>query len=361
MLTSGAELNMQQAMAIASKIYKTYGTPQQLRELSTLQLEAEGLRANECKSVMAAVTKAGYKPRKGKAAATAGSSVRSRQPAAPRYFQDARKKRKRDSDLDTMLPSASASKVARVDLSFDEVLDEEAIQSESVITNRAPVMTAWAMIVGERMGFQREEALSIASAYTEMNAISKGVSIGVFNSSRGKGVELAKGEAQPYVDLMGRRIPVLKTREDKWRALVKGEPVDPMDAHGYIKRTFRDAAPQVLGAMRLLAATFTVAELNDRGFGLYADFRPAAEKWGARSEMRLANILALRRNIAARAEGQETNGTAVASVPPIGVESASDSATGARAGDDLDLDQYDDLFDAFEDADTDTGPSTLPP
>ena len=44
-----------------------------------------------------------------------------------------------------------------------------------------------------------------ASAYTEMNAISKGVSIGVFDHSRGKGIELKKGESQPYVDLMGRR------------------------------------------------------------------------------------------------------------------------------------------------------------
>lgn len=45
----------------------------------------------------------------------------------------------------------------------------------------------------------------IASAYTEMNAISKGVSIGIFNESKAKGVELAKGESQPYIDLMGRR------------------------------------------------------------------------------------------------------------------------------------------------------------
>lgn len=38
-----------------------------------------------------------------------------------------------------------------------------------------------------------------------MNAISKGVSLGIFDKAKGKGVDLKKGESQPYVDLMGRR------------------------------------------------------------------------------------------------------------------------------------------------------------
>lgn len=33
--------------------------------------------------------------------------------------------------------------------------------TKSAIVNRAPVMTAWAMVVAERLGFKREEALSI--------------------------------------------------------------------------------------------------------------------------------------------------------------------------------------------------------
>ena len=116
------------------------------------------------------------------------------------------------------------------------------------IINRAPIMTAWSFIVAERLGFQREEALSIgafllphspsarpqgvgpsrarwfflygyvlltpeltplpfreASVYTEMNAISKGVSLGIYDESKKKGVEASKDGSQPYVDLMGRR------------------------------------------------------------------------------------------------------------------------------------------------------------
>lgn len=33
--------------------------------------------------------------------------------------------------------------------------------SKFTVVNRAPIMTAWSFVVAERMGFQREEALSI--------------------------------------------------------------------------------------------------------------------------------------------------------------------------------------------------------
>jgi hypothetical protein len=83
-------------------------------------------------------------------------------------------------------------------------------------------MTAWAAIVAERMGFVKEEALSIgksttsssmltptqhriASVYTEMNAISKGVSLGIFNKGKEKGLEASREGAQPFVEIMGRR------------------------------------------------------------------------------------------------------------------------------------------------------------
>ena len=37
----------------------------------------------------------------------------------------------------------------------------QVLKSKSTVVNRAPLMTAWATVVAERMGFQREEALSI--------------------------------------------------------------------------------------------------------------------------------------------------------------------------------------------------------
>ena len=42
-----------------------------------------------------------------------------------------------------------------------------------------------------------------------MNAISKGVSLGIFEPSKNKGMEATKGGSQPYVDIMGRRLVFL--------------------------------------------------------------------------------------------------------------------------------------------------------
>jgi hypothetical protein len=38
-----------------------------------------------------------------------------------------------------------------------------------------------------------------------MNAMTKGVSLGIFDKGKEKNMEAIKGGAQPYVELMGRR------------------------------------------------------------------------------------------------------------------------------------------------------------
>jgi hypothetical protein len=47
--------------------------------------------------------------------------------------------------------------------------------------------------------------------------------------------------------------------------------------------------------LRLLANSYGPQELNEKGFGLYAEFRPDVEGWGGRGELRCDKILALRR------------------------------------------------------------------
>jgi hypothetical protein len=49
-----------------------------------------------------------------------------------------------------------------------------------VIVNRAPVLTLWAAVVAEVLGFEHEEALTLGRAVTGLNAYSKGVSLGLF-------------------------------------------------------------------------------------------------------------------------------------------------------------------------------------
>lgn len=82
--------------------------------------------------------------------------------------------------------------------------------------------------------------------------------------------------------------------------------MDPAEAFGYMQRAFRQTMPYVIGSMRLLTETYSLTALNDRGFSLYADFRPNADAWGKRSEMRCSTILSLRKT-RERKEEQETS------------------------------------------------------
>lgn len=40
---------------------------------------------------------------------------------------------------------------------------------KSTVVNRAPLLTAWAMIAAERLGFEREEALSIGRCWLTLS------------------------------------------------------------------------------------------------------------------------------------------------------------------------------------------------
>ncbi|HKL63094.1 MAG TPA: hypothetical protein VJ883_06985, partial [Woeseiaceae bacterium] len=54
--------------------------------------------------------------------------------------------------------------------------------------NRAPVLTLWAAVVAERLGFARDEALTLGRAVAGLNAYSKGRSLGLFEPSEKKKV-----------------------------------------------------------------------------------------------------------------------------------------------------------------------------
>jgi len=60
-------------------------------------------------------------------------------------------------------PAGADEGVALGSLDFHEILDEDALGLKSTVVNRAPVMMAWASVVAERLGFSREEALSIGT------------------------------------------------------------------------------------------------------------------------------------------------------------------------------------------------------
>ena len=70
--------------------------------------------------------------------------------------------------------------------------------SATIRTNRAPVLTLWAAVVAERLGFDRDTALTLGQAVAGLSAYAKGVSLGIIEPSpelvRERGRQLGEGE-----------------------------------------------------------------------------------------------------------------------------------------------------------------------
>ncbi|KDQ20674.1 hypothetical protein BOTBODRAFT_26689 [Botryobasidium botryosum FD-172 SS1] len=197
MLGAGG-LSVQDSMLIAGKIFKTYNTPAQLAELTSVQLIQLKVDDKEHRRlVLSAVNKAGYIQRPKPLSAEAGSS-------SDLIKVTSLQKRKRDDDLNEDLPDGPTSEGARYgNMDFEEILDEELLKSKRCVVNRTPVMAAWATVVAERLGFKREEALSIGSVYAGVGAGSKDMPK---SGAKRAGKATVGGSAQPYVELMGRRM-----------------------------------------------------------------------------------------------------------------------------------------------------------
>jgi len=102
--------------------------------------------------------------------------------------------------------------------------------AEVILINRAPVLALWAAVVAERLGFSRDEALSLGKAVTGLNAQAKGTASRIYKKHEIPR-ERREGRADS-VELFGREIPVTRTA-DGVRALAKGEPF----RQGALKRT----------------------------------------------------------------------------------------------------------------------------
>jgi len=168
---------------------------------------------------------------------------------------------------------------------------------QTVIINRAPVLALWATVVAERLGFSRDEALSLGKAVTGLNAQSKGQRLGIYTRSeegggrreeRRKRLEEQTGGKLDAVELMGREIPVVRTPEGI-RAVNKDKPVLPESTQVYLESKFGEHLAAVRAAMEDLARSFEPDVLAARAFALYAQFRPeipeGVKGWGAKGRL----------------------------------------------------------------------------
>jgi len=150
------------------------------------------------------------------------------------------------------------------------------------------VLTLWAAVVAERLGFDRDEALTIRCVVAGLNAYSKGKSFGIFRPApetvEREQERLAKGKAMT-IELLHRAVPAVRTPEGL-RALSRVSPVSPASVECYLAATFGTALGAVEAAMRSLARSLPPEELAGRAYALYETFRPAVpagtRSWGWR-------------------------------------------------------------------------------
>ena len=168
-----------------------------------------------------------------------------------------------------------------------------------VSTNRAPVLTLWAAVVAERVGFERAAALSLGRGLAGLNAQSKGRMLGIFKPGKephgGPPKKVGLGE-EFWVEICGRPVPA-KNTADGVRAVVKDKPVEAEAVERYLDKKLGEDLGAVREAMECLAAAFLPEELAERAYGLYEQFRPqippGKKGWGAKGDLDLDFVRSL--------------------------------------------------------------------
>jgi hypothetical protein len=164
-------------------------------------------------------------------------------------------------------------------------------QERTIRINRAPVLTLWAAVVAERLGFDPDAALTLGRAVAGLNAYSKGVSLGLFEpSSKAVDEQLQKAKVGTtlHVDLLRRAVPVVKTAAGL-RAVSNDRPISSASVERYLESKFGENLGSARRAMAKLANSLPPAEIAARAYHLYEEFRPAipagVKGWGAAGEL----------------------------------------------------------------------------
>lgn len=179
------------------------------------------------------------------------------------------------------------------------IFDLRIMDPETILVNRAPVLTLWASVVAERMGYDQDAALSLGKAVAGINALAKGRSLGIYKPrERVEGApRKSEGLGEEYrIELLGRPVPAKNTKQGV-RAVVKDKPIEPDGVEKYLVGKFGAELQAVKKAMESLVRAFKPEELHQIAFSLYERFRPeipaGVSGWGAKGKLDLNLILSL--------------------------------------------------------------------
>src|ERR1700674_4549982 len=111
--------------------------------------------------------------------------------------------------------------------------------TKTISINRAPVLTLWAAVVAQRLGFNEDEALSLGKAVAGLNAQAKGRRLGIFKPHEQKPREAraAKRGEEFWIEVCGRSVPARNTK-DGIRAVIGDNAIAPDGVKGYLESKF---------------------------------------------------------------------------------------------------------------------------
>jgi len=175
--------------------------------------------------------------------------------------------------------------------------------SEPVATveiNRAPVLTLWGAVVAERLGYDRDAALTLGKAMAGLNAQSKGRRLGIFGEPKppergGPPKKVGLGE-EFWIEICGRPVPG-KNTADGVRAVIRDKPIDPASVLRYLEGNFGESLEAARTAMAELASSYGPDQLQYVAYSLYERFRPQIEPgrrgWGQKGTLDIALVRSL--------------------------------------------------------------------
>lgn len=166
--------------------------------------------------------------------------------------------------------------------------------------NRAPVLTLWAVVVAERLGYKKDEALTLGKAVAGLNAQSKGRRLGIYEEKTEEEKEKEARKEKPvkleFIEILGRGVPTVKTAQGL-RAAIRGKPIYPESVQTYLENKFGDDLDEARAAMEKLAKAYRPKQLESKAYDLYEKFRPEIPEgqkgWGAKGELDLDYIRSL--------------------------------------------------------------------
>lgn len=151
----------------------------------------------------------------------------------------------------------------------------------TICIGHAPVLTLWASIVAERLGWRHDTALTLGRAVSAMTARGKGARLGRSappENHRNVPPPSAPAESTDAIQdvlLLGRIVHVAPTPEGP-RALSENALLQPEAVERYLRAEFGNQLCGALSAMERLAATIAIDKLNDDALRLYEHFGPKA-------------------------------------------------------------------------------------